>query len=62
MNMDQLLEWELVREAEASEKTRRNAAMSTIHLTWPDLGSNPGRRDGCNLVCILVRVYQSRFP
>jgi hypothetical protein len=29
-----------------SKKTCRSAALSTTNLTWPDLGSNPGRRGG----------------
>jgi hypothetical protein len=28
------------------EKTRSNATLSTTNPTWPDLGSNPSRRDG----------------
>jgi hypothetical protein len=29
-----------------SEKTRPSATLSTTNPTWPDLGSNPGRRGG----------------
>jgi hypothetical protein len=29
-----------------SEKTRPSATLSTTNLTWPDPGSNPGRRGG----------------
>jgi hypothetical protein len=29
-----------------SEKTRPSATLSTTNPTWPDPGSNPGRRDG----------------
>jgi hypothetical protein len=29
-----------------SEKTCPSATLSTTNLTWPDLGSNPGRRGG----------------
>jgi hypothetical protein len=29
-----------------SEKTRPSATLSTINPTWPDLGSNAGRRSG----------------
>jgi hypothetical protein len=28
------------------ERTCHNTILSTINSTWPDLGSNPGRRDG----------------
>jgi hypothetical protein len=46
MNMEQSVEWELAGEAEVLGETCLSATLSTTNLTWPDLGSSPGRRGG----------------
>jgi hypothetical protein len=46
MIMEQLVEWDWQGKPKYSEKTCLSATSSTTNLTWPDLGSNPGRRDG----------------
>jgi hypothetical protein len=40
------VEWRLAGEAEVLEKTCPSATLSTTNSTWPDPGSNPGRRGG----------------
>jgi hypothetical protein len=40
------VEWGLSGEPKYSEKTCPSATLSTTNPTWPDLGSNPGRRGG----------------
>jgi hypothetical protein len=40
------VEWILARGPKYSEKTCPSATLSTTNPTWPDLGSNPGRRGG----------------
>jgi hypothetical protein len=46
MNVEQRVEWELVGEPKHSEKTCPSATLSIKNRTWPDLGSNSGRRGG----------------
>jgi hypothetical protein len=46
MMMENLVEWRLAGETEVSEKTYPSATFSTTNPTWPDSGSNPGRRVG----------------
>jgi hypothetical protein len=40
------VEWRLAGKPKYSEKTCPSATLSTTHPTWPDPGSNPGRRGG----------------
>jgi hypothetical protein len=40
------VEWELAKKMNYLEKTCPSATLSTTNPTWPDLGSNPGRRGG----------------
>jgi hypothetical protein len=40
------VEWELVGETEVLRETCPSVTLSTTHPTWPDLGSNQGRRGG----------------
>jgi hypothetical protein len=44
MNVEQSVEWELAGETEVPGAP--SATLSTTNSTWPDLGSNPGRRGG----------------
>jgi hypothetical protein len=46
MIMEQLVEWGLAGETEVLGENLPNAIFSTTNPTWPDLGSNPGRRGG----------------
>jgi hypothetical protein len=46
MSVEQSVEWEFAGETEVLKKTFPSATLSTTNPTWPDLGSNPGRRDG----------------
>jgi hypothetical protein len=46
MSMEHLVEWELAGETEVLAETCPSATLSTRKSTWPDLGSNPGRRGG----------------
>jgi hypothetical protein len=42
--VEQLVEWRLAGETKYSEKTCPSATSSTTNPTWPEPGSNPGRR------------------
>jgi hypothetical protein len=44
--VEQLVEWRLGGKPKYSEKTYSSATLSTTNPTWPDPGSNPGRRGG----------------
>jgi hypothetical protein len=44
--VEQLVEWRLSGEPKYLEKTCHSATLSTTNPTWPDMGSNPGRRGG----------------
>jgi hypothetical protein len=44
--MENLVEWRLTGEPKYSEKTCPSTTLSTTNPTWPDSGSNPGRRGG----------------
>jgi hypothetical protein len=46
MSVEQLVEWELAGGTEVFGENLPSATLSTINITWPDLGSNPGRRRG----------------
>jgi hypothetical protein len=46
MSLEQSVEWELAGETEVLGKNLPYASWSTTNPTWPDLGSNPGRRSG----------------
>jgi hypothetical protein len=40
------VEWELAGETEVIGENLPSATLSATYPTWPDLGSNPGRRGG----------------
>jgi hypothetical protein len=44
--VEQLVEWRLAGETEVLGENLPSATLSTINPTWPDAGSNPGRRGG----------------
>jgi hypothetical protein len=46
MIVEQLVEWRLAGETEVLGENRPSATLSTTNTTWPDPGSNPGRRGG----------------
>jgi hypothetical protein len=46
MNVEQSVEWELAGESEVLGENLPQSTLSTSNPTWPDLGSNPGRRGG----------------
>jgi hypothetical protein len=46
MNVEQPVEWELAGGAEVLGEHLPSSSLSTTNPTSPDLGSNPGRRDG----------------
>jgi hypothetical protein len=46
MSVEQSVEWELAGETEVLGENCPNATLSTTNPTWPDLGSNQGRRGG----------------
>jgi hypothetical protein len=46
MTVGQSVEWELAEEAGVLIENLPSATLSTTNPTWPDLGSNPGRRGG----------------
>jgi hypothetical protein len=46
MIMEQLVEWGLAGETEVLGENLPQSTLSTANPTWPDLGSNPGRRGG----------------
>jgi hypothetical protein len=46
MNVEQSVEWELAGETEVLGENLPQSTLSTTNPTWPDLGSNPGRRGG----------------
>jgi hypothetical protein len=46
MIVEQLVEWRLAGETEVLWGNLPNATLSTPNPTWPDPGSNPGRRGG----------------
>jgi hypothetical protein len=46
MSVEQSVEWELAEETEVVGENFLSVSLSTTNPTWPDLGSNPGRRGG----------------
>jgi phage-related protein len=46
MIVEQLVEWRLAGETEALGENLPQRHFSTTNLTWPDRGSNSGRRRG----------------
>jgi hypothetical protein len=44
MMMENFVEWRLARETDVLRENPPSATLSTINPTWPDPGSNPGRR------------------
>jgi hypothetical protein len=46
VRMETLVEWRLTGEAEVLGENLSTATLSTTNPTCPDLGANPGRRDG----------------
>jgi hypothetical protein len=44
--VEQLVEWRLAGETEVLGENLPQRHFVTTNPTWPDLGSNPGRRDG----------------
>jgi hypothetical protein len=48
MNVEQSVEWELAGETEVLGENlhQRHFVDHKSHMTWPDLGSKPGRRGG----------------
>jgi hypothetical protein len=46
MMMENLVEWRLAGETEVLGENLPSATLSTTNPTWPDPGSNPGRRGG----------------
>jgi hypothetical protein len=46
MNVEQSVEWELAGESKVLGENlpQRHFVHHESHMTWPDLGSNPGRR------------------
>jgi hypothetical protein len=46
MIAEQSVECEIVGKPKYSEKTCPSATLSTTNPTWPEPGSNPGRRGG----------------
>jgi hypothetical protein len=46
MSVEQFMEWDLEGETEVHVGICPSPTLSTTNTTWPDLGSNPGRRVG----------------
>jgi hypothetical protein len=46
MHVEELVKWKSTGESEMLGENLLSATLSTTDPTWPDLGSNPGRRDG----------------
>jgi hypothetical protein len=46
MSVEQSVEWKLVGETAVPGENLPSATSSTTNPTWPNLGSNPGRRGG----------------
>jgi hypothetical protein len=46
MRMENLVEWRLAGDPKYSQKICPSATLSTTNPTWPDPGTNPGRRGG----------------
>jgi hypothetical protein len=46
VRMENSVEWRLTGETEVLGENLPRATLSTTNPTWPDLGSNPGRRGG----------------
>jgi hypothetical protein len=44
--VEQLVEWRLQGKPKYSEKICPSAVLSTTNPTWPEPGTNPGRRGG----------------
>jgi hypothetical protein len=44
--VEQSMEWRLVGETEVLGENLPSSTLSTKNTTWPDPGSNPGRRGG----------------
>jgi hypothetical protein len=60
--IEQFVERELAGETTYSEKTCPSATLSNTNPTWPNLGSNPGRRSGKSATNRLSLSTATSFP